>query len=863
MKDEQTPESPTVSEPIVETPDAAGEVKKNDENAEPEKEVLTKEPAETTESGSAGVQVKTGGDVNANTVNVGENIFQILTSDKSYFERDKIRPFQKADDCLPIDLGEDEELNIYEFDEAFIAESLNVWLTKRILVVAGKPNIGKVATAKHLCRKLDEVPSLTGKKQHTYLVKPLKTGVKLNLLEVAKDAGGYAHNTLIFKNAFAGGNLDLNDFFADLDYQQLKALIAALEENEMYFIFTTNTEMICACELNLQKLNILAAQPLLSKERLQSSFKKKVDLFSVTRNRAPEEIESLLEREREEFDKLFITQQVPGIVEFIDRYLEPILNNEINVREAIEGLEHLDNWFLDELTKQPETEASREAVYLNFETWCFVLTLTLTQCTRETTDSASLYEGVPWMFFEQFREKITQALMEKLGICYPRKITLRNYISEQNWLKKGGAEIYKDVDFGIDMIRFENEQYPEKMWKVLLKSTRRTLFLLIPMLVELAEVENPGVRSLAARILGRIGEIDIEEITLKLAEEWINSSPRQMATVGYLYEGIQFSRNDNYRKRCRAFLEDMPYKYTSSAGRGQEKIHRGLWTAIATYKQIGKHTLPSAMKQLQKISEFALTGQAELEKQFAKLPSQISKSIEKELKENVPGWTEADFKSASYQSLRESVEKEAWKRARKALSDLYKENPYFNVFKYTLISLCLNVSPLKVLNELHKWFDSDNEELKMFVALNFLREEGIAESLSEFEVPVSPANLEDNQTRVNPVIDEMASSENSVQKMARFLEDIFCAFDIPASPLVRFYYRQQFFQLLKQWAKESVASARHQEIMVNLFAAFLDSLIEELAGGLNNLIRDDADFSDEKNPLYSFREKVFEKSMSL
>jgi hypothetical protein len=98
--------------------------------------------------------------------------------------------------------------------------------------------------------------------------------------------------------------------------------------------------------------------------------------------------------------------------------------------------------------------------------------------------------------------------------------------------------------------------------------------------------------------------------------------------------------------------------------------------------------------------------------------------------------------------------------------------------------------------------------------------------------------------------------------MSGFLEDIFCSFDIPESTLVRSYYRQQFFQLLKNWAKESMKSVKHQEIMVDLFLAFLDSLIEELASGLNKLLRDDAEFSDVENPLYRFKQKIFEKSLS-
>ncbi len=399
--------------------------------------------------------------------------------------------------------------------------------------------------------------------------------------------------------------------------------------------------------------------------------------------------------EPEEFDKLFETQQIPGIIDFIYLHLERVLSREIEVKDAIEQLEHLDKWFLEELTRVPETdpepESLKEATYLNFELWCFVLTLTLTQCIRETTERSSPYEGVPWMLFERFREKITETLIDKIGISYPQKITLASYVSEQNWLIKGRAEIYRDVNFGIDMIRFKNPRHPEQMWEVLLRNSRRVLGMLISALEELAEMPDPGVRSMAARILGRIGELDLDEITLRLVGKWIHSKPQQMATVSYLYEGILFSSNADYRQMCQSLLDNMHHRFVSNADIGQGKIQRGLWTAIAVYKQIGRYKLSLAMSQLKNISEFALTEQVWLEKHIAQLPSMLSQKIEEDIKRSHPNLNEL-----TYYRIRTAAEKQFWVDLKHALHSNYKKNPYYNAFNYALVSLCLSVGPLKV-----------------------------------------------------------------------------------------------------------------------------------------------------------------------
>ncbi len=128
----------------------------------------------------------------------------------------------------------------------------------------------------------------------------------------------------------------------------------------------------------------------------------------------------------------------------------------------------------------------------------------------------------------------------------------------------------------------------------------------------------------------------------------------------------------------------------------------------------------------------------------------------------------------------------------------------------------------------------------MFVALNFLRENGIADEIAG----ATPG--------INLIVDDMASSENS------------CGFELFASSLIRSYYRQQFFHLLKSWAEDSLQSKKHQDVMVELFAVFLNNrIIPEIASGLDSMLRGDSEFSDAEKPLFLFRQNVFERAMSL
>lgn len=795
-------------------------------------------------------------DVSVGTLNSAEEIIQIFSNDRALTERTAL-VFKKAKHCSsPISLENDKDLKMFEFTESFITDALNLWLDKRVLVLAGDSNIGKTTTALRLCQKMEETPSMpeNSREVEVFRVKPLKPGLKIDLRKIAKDAD-FSHTVLIFEQFFADGNADLREFFSNFDERELPGLSKALYDQNTFFIFTTNNEKIQAYAPNLTRTGILCTQPRLPKEQLEAWFFSRARSCAEMEGRTAEELETLFAGEKDEINRLFEIWQIPLLNEFINRYLLRILesNGEITVKKAAQWLEGSDKWFLDELTSSTENP-SRESAYLDFELWCFVLTLTLTQCVRETTDSASS-AAVSWIFFEQFREKITDALRIRLGIPYPKKITLKNYVSEQRWLSASGAEIYPDPDFQIDMIRFKNPRQAEQIWEVLLKNARRVLLMLRPVLEKMATEPHPGIRSTAARILGRIGEIDIEEITFDITGEWIRSGKaRQMATVGYLYEGVLSSQNTIYRDLCWKYLEGMHDRGPKAR---EGRIQNGLWTAIATYKQIGKYMLPETMKQLRKISESTLTDQTQLEKQVAKLPSQVAQEIERRIKDSAPELAGADF-----HSFRHWVAKDLWNDLRKELLAIYENHPYFMVFKYTLISLCLDVGSFRVFGELHGWFKSDNAELKMLIALNFFREEGIAETLGRYKVELPPSSPSAEKPELmNVIVDDMTHSEDASGKMAAFLEDVFCAFEVSGSSLVKSYYRQQFLQILKGWAKESLQSEEHREVMVELFTLFLKSYISDLKNSVDDFIRGDAEFSDEENPLYLFRQKVFEKSI--
>jgi hypothetical protein len=237
---------------------------------------------------------------------------------------------------------------------------------------------------------------------------------------------------------------------------------------------------------------------------------------------------------------------MPRIVRFCEDYLgsDSTITIETDLSEAIRQFEDITYWFRQELAA-------------DFDVWCFTLALGLTHWAADS-------QSVPWIDFEYVHRGIAQYLRRDPQLFSSRKDTKEQEpletipkLTDDTYLAQSRAEVIKDPNSLADVVRFCQESYPDKLWEIFLKHHRRVLTTLLPRLRDLAENNSAETdsrqRELCARIIGRVGEIDPERVTLSVMNGWIDSDDvRHRANIGALYQGILASNNERYK---RYFLE--------------------------------------------------------------------------------------------------------------------------------------------------------------------------------------------------------------------------------------------------------------------------------------------------------------------
>lgn len=711
-------------------------------------------------------------------------------------------------------------LETYISDPTLLQELYATLCEKHLLVLTGEPEIGKTTTALYLGNRLRQVfDHFDG----TYLVRPLDRNVKIDFREIMELRYEFSHRLLLFKDAFAGGNRDVLEFFTQMGRPSLGAITEKLQRHQLFLVFTADTETIKSCHRQLSGLSIEGRLTPLSDELLVSGLERKLKLLADTQGLSDEMVEERLpSAQREELIESLRT--MPRISNFVDNFF-PKLGDDLDWREAVKKIDNLEHWFLSDLTE-------------NFEEWCFALTLGLCQC-------APYSPGVPWFEFEYFREMISNFLRRKLRTNWMEqpKPSLKETISESLLLERCRAEVYKDPATGADAVRFTNERYPEMLWEMFLTSNRKVLSLLLPQLKTIAEMQTPWKRARAASILGRIGEIDPYQVTFSLIDSWTNSGqPFQLATVGYLYQGIWASRNSNYREDCLKRLSDM--------ATGEERPE--VWTAIAAYKQIGAYDLPLAMSKLKEITEQKFAGPIENTQRLERILNRIEQTLDDRKKE----LSEIDTMALSlYHNILGEI-------AQRVFS---QESRILLAVQYTIVALCLTGDPVQVFDELQKWAAADRESLGALVALIFLEHNGIAAELESraVETPTVAADGTAEFHLCNLLVLAVASSEDTVRRTARFLAAVYDGFNNFFPRRSCSYFRKSFTLHLKNLVDNSLPVERLRAAIVYLFDELLMSPNPDLRSFLSDLIKYDPDFAHKESKYYPFKKSLQRQRLNL
>jgi hypothetical protein len=392
-----------------------------------------------------------------------------------------------------------------------------------------------------------------------------------------------------------------------------------------------------------------------------------------------------------------------------------------------------------------------------------------------------------------------------------------------------------------------------------LKHHRRILTTLLPRLRELAESAsgeaNSQQRELCARIIGRVGEIDPERVTLSVMNRWIDSDDvRQRVNIGALYQGILASHNERYRSYFLEVLKSLTASIRTNADddevpsqkerdenneklettvtvfsrqKERDRNNEKLRTAIAVYSRIGAYDLALAMKGLKSIARDRLVP-------IMTNVQRVGRLLER---------TKAEFvkQTSAQEALGLLVFHEM-------LSDLVKrlynqEASTFVGVQYALISLCLSADTIRVFKELRIWIESSDQATGALVALLFLIKDGIASTLKSVKVEVSGSESGFAESKsCNPITAALtsgkASGKESVVEMARFLVTIFEAFSVTFFLPREFqdYLRKSYLAHLTTWIEEALPIEGCREAMEELLTELMRIHKRVLYKPIDNLL---------------------------
>ena len=685
---------------------------------------------------------------------------------------------------------------------------------KRVLVLRGEAGLGKKTTAIYLAHLMAEC--LTAGKQRaetegqvelleTFMIPTPGLYDSIDWDEIWHDGKEEPARFVIIKDAFAERNQDLLAFIRQLQEYSLDQFANKLRKKNSYLILTTATSEL---PLPLQKSSMSGAcyeLQHLSETLLTEGLMQWLEVLSTGDNISASRLEFI--RQPEHMQVLIARlKTMPRIVRFVEQFLNSTaVDTDLNLEDEIRRFEDISIWFERELTK-------------DFEFWCFTLSLALVHWQRNATASR-------WYEFEMIRRSVRSCLRGDPELFPPRKYPAEEpptdsraataVLIDDIFLETCRAEIAKDP-YGLgDQIFFKDPSYVQKLWDLILRHHRRVLGILLKHFCEVAgDPETDYVRrELYAQIIGRIGEIDPDLISISLIDRWVNADAVRLgAGVAALYEGILASKDERYQKYMLTYLETL----TNSESRGREEKNR-LLTAIAVCARVGSHDLSLAMNGLKRIVLRKLAPamrdandiQTYLERTEQKYKGKLSAADAVKLtiyQEMLKDWAERMYN---------------------------QQSRTFVGVQYALCSLALNAGPIKVFRELRRWIETSDQQTGGLIALMFLCKDGIAETLgtAQLEISLDESSLETSQT-ASPILLALTADHESVVEMGRFLVTLYESFT------ASFVYPRQFIEYLKTSLMFQVSLWIEAALSTESYCKAMEELLGELVKIHNSIMFD-------------------------
>jgi len=591
----------------------------------------------------------------------------------------------------------DESIGFLVPDE-ILEEGKEILLENNVLFLTGNSRGGTREIALHLAGEIYELRELNKIRIASYLGQ--QTRINLSQ-DIAKE---FSQELIILKDAASGKNADVLEYInrlnASTKFAEDDPLFPNLKKEHTFLIITLNEEEI-------------------------TNFRHFLNLPFVLKIKAPDtnrlaqyltfELNGLSQEEG-------LSEQQKNFIQSLDKQW---------IQQASSKFEHLDNvnMFIQQLKAllkgSPETLPSRselEAIMLNitnlknwlinslsedFDTWTFILSLGLLHSKPESSNNP-----VSLMEFQLLRKELTVFLQGLKGLR-TRNLSWKKLQPESSLLHLCRAKKEKDEISGEFYLKFNEEIYSTKIWETLQTDLSLSLIQLVPFLLGLIE-NNPNLAPTAARILGRIGEMDIIQ-THKWMHNWASSNKIYIRVlVGYLFKGIHASNNPRYIDLCEKELESL----------GESSDFNKIWSAIAAYKQIGLYRLEYALDQMADIVERWLS------EQYTTIETLRQKHRWEEGKQNHMMLYNSLKEDQLYELFISIFKGSALKHQIEEFGEKLKWNDeVFFAVTYSISALAIMLDPFTVLNAWLLWLNRKDKPIKVFLLKMLIPKGGVLSQL--------------------------------------------------------------------------------------------------------------------------------------
>lgn len=477
----------------------------------------------------------------------------------------------------------------------------------------------------------------------------------------------------------------------------------------------------------------------------------------------------------------------PRLERFLRQYLRKVLDGSLPIDEALEQAENLASWFLHDLPSEPAS---------------WYATLALTLCSA----GPASYR-VPWLQFEHLRSALEKLVDRSLHrrAC-ERK--LGDLTEEEAVLRGARVDIARTSFPEPYQVRFVGEGYVDRLWSALFDHGRRTLAVLIPILTQLAEGNDPYLQASAARALGRIGLMDFSYVTDSLLRRW--SRKDQSHLLGHLILGTFGLKDSSYRQVCLGAVESLLLESTTGV----------VQTALRSLRQIASGDLDFSLAKMRALA------QARLAIAWPEV-GELTRSIHGlgvKLRAKAPPREVA--KRA--QAMREQVE-------RSMVGLLWQDKETLRIFATFQATFNYLVATIqderRLLEGLTAWARSDRDQLAPLVAFLFFNRDGAATYLQKAD-----ALLDDEETCSRLLLAAHRQSETG-EALAALLVEVFLGLrQFPG--ILHHLLRERVIGLLANWSKQAHSAHWLRETIVRLFGSLYSAQDREIADFLLELTRD-------------------------